>query len=162
MLHMERICIYPGSFDPVTVGHMDIIRRCTALFDRVIVAVLHNPAKKGCFPVETRLEMLRRACSALPRVEVRAFTGLLVDAVRETGAAAVVRGLRSPADYESEKTMAHINAELLPGMETVFLLTRPEQAHISSSAVRELASFGGRFEEYVPACNAEIIRQQFQ
>lgn len=159
---MERICIYPGSFDPLTVGHVDIIRRCTALFDRVIVAVLHNPAKTGCFPVEERLEMIRRACDDLPQVETLAFHGLLVDAVRQTGAHAVVRGLRSPADYESEKTMAHINAELLPGLETVFLLTKPQQAHISSSAVRELASFGGDWSAYVPACNAENIRRRFE
>ena len=159
---MERICIYPGSFDPATIGHVDIIRRAAALFDRVVVAVLHNPAKKGCFTVEERLAMLEAACEGIPGVEVRAFSGLLVDAVKATGAHAVVRGLRNTADFESEKTMAHINAELLPGMETVFLLTRPEQGHISSSAVRELALFHGRFEDYVPQSSIETIRRRFE
>lgn len=158
---MERLCIYPGSFDPVTVGHVDIIRRASRLFDRVIVAVLHNPAKTGCFPVEQRLEQIRRACADMDGVDVMAWPGLLADCVRETGACAVVRGLRSAADYQAEETMAQINARLLPGLETVFLIARPEHACLSSSAVRELAAFGGDFSAFVPACNVEDILARF-
>lgn len=153
---MERICIYPGSFDPITVGHMDIIRRACGLFDRVIVAVLHNPAKRGCFPPETRLALIRQACAPLEQVTVDTFDGLLADYVRRVGAQAVVRGLRGVGDFESELQMAQVNSQLLPGMETLFMMTRPEHAHISSSVVREVASFGGDISPYVPA---EILPQ---
>lgn len=158
---MERTCICPGSYDPITLGHVDVIRRAAQLFDRVIVAVLHNPAKQGCFGVEERLAMIRSACADIPQVQAAAFAGLTVDAVRQTGACAVVRGLRSISDYESEKTMAQLNAELLPGAETVFLMTKPEHGHVSSSAVREIAAFGGDFSAYVPACNVAAIKARF-
>ena len=158
---MERTCIYSGSFDPVTLGHVDIIRRASRMFDRVIVAVLRNPAKKGCFDTEERLEMIRLACADMPRVEAMAFEGMLVDAVEATGAVAVIRGLRSVADFESEKAMAQFNTELRPGTETVFLMTRPDQAHVSSSTVRELAGYGVDVSAYVPACNVEMIRNKF-
>lgn len=158
---MERVCIYPGSFDPLTLGHEDLIRRACRLFDRVIVAVLHNPAKAGCFTVEERLDMIRAACAGLPQVEARAFGGMLVEAVETTGAVAVIRGLRTMADYETEKAMAQFNAELRPGTETVFLLTRPEHGHVSSSTVRELASYGAPLDRYVPACNVDRIQKRF-
>lgn len=147
---MERICIYPGSFDPITIGHMDIIRRAAVLFDKVIVAVLHNPAKKGAFPIEERLNMIRKACATIPNVEVDTFGGLLADYVKQTRAQAVVRGLRGISDFESECQMAQVNLQVLPGMETLFMMTRPEHAHISSSVVRELASFGGDVQAYIP------------
>ncbi|MGN0761987.1 MAG: pantetheine-phosphate adenylyltransferase, partial [Aristaeellaceae bacterium] len=102
---MERICVYPGSFDPITIGHMDVIRRACALFDRVIVAVLHNPAKRGCFPVEERMGLIAKACGELPQVTVDSFDGLLADYMRRTGAACVVRGLRAVSDFETEQTM---------------------------------------------------------
>ena len=158
---MERICVYPGSFDPVTVGHVDVIRRAGRLFDRVVVAVLHNPAKAGCFPVAQRLDMLRRACAGMEGVSVASFDGLLVDFVRQAGACAVVRGIRAIGDYEAEKTMADINARLMPEMETVFLTTRPELACVSSSAVRELAAFGGGFAFMVPEGCAERVARRF-
>lgn len=147
---MQRICIYPGSFDPITIGHMDIIRRAAVLFDKVIVAVLHNPAKKGAFPIEERLNMIRKACASIPNVEVDTFGGLLADYVKQTRAQAVVRGLRGISDFESECQMAQVNQQVLPGMETLFMMTRPEHAHISSSVVRELASFGGDVQAYIP------------
>lgn len=153
---MERICIYPGSFDPITVGHMDIIRRAGSIFDRVIVAVLHNPAKRGCFPLEDRLALIRTACAGLANVTVDAFDGLLVDYVRKTGAQVVVRGLRAVSDFESEFQMAQVNHQVLPGMETLFMMTLPEHAYISSSIVRELAAFGGDIGPFVPA---EILPQ---
>lgn len=147
---MQRICIYPGSFDPITIGHMDIIRRAAVLFDKVIVAVLHNPAKKGAFPIEERLSMIRKACASISNVEVDTFSGLLADYVKQTRAQAVVRGLRGISDFESECQMAQVNQQVLPGMETLFMMTRPEHAHISSSVVRELASFGGDVQAYIP------------
>ena len=147
---MQRICIYPGSFDPITIGHMDIIRRAAVLFDKVIVAVLHNPAKKGAFPIEERLNMIRKACATIPNVEVDTFGGLLADYVKQTRAQAVVSGLRGISDFESECQMAQVNQQVLPGMETLFMMTRPEHAHISSSVVRELASFGGDVQAYIP------------
>lgn len=158
---MERICICPGSFDPITVGHVDVIRRAAALFDRVIVAVLHNPAKSGAFAVEERLEMIRRACSDLPQVSAEAYPGLLAEFVRLRGACSVVRGLRSAAEFDSESTMAHINGLLNTDMETLFLASRPEHAHISSSVVRELAMFGGDFSSMVPECNHKEILAHF-
>ena len=158
---MERVCIYPGSFDPVTVGHMDVIHRARRLFDRVVVAVLHNPAKAGCFPVEERLDMLRCACGGLDGVSVAAFDGLLVDFARQQHACAVVRGVRALSDFEAESTMAEINARLMPELETVLLPTRPELACVSSSAVRELAAFGGNFAPMVPQACAEQIARHF-
>ena len=154
----ERIAVYPGSFDPATVGHEDMIRRAAAQFDRLIVAVLHNPAKRGFFPVEERVRMLEKITADLPNVTVDRWDGLLVDFVKKTGATAVVRGLRQVSDFETEMTMAQANSRLLPGMETVFLMTRPEQGCISSSVVREIASFGGDVSQFVPARVAEDIR----
>ena len=154
----ERVAVYPGSFDPATVGHEDMIRRAAALFDRLIVAVLHNPAKRGFFPVEERVRMLEKVAADLPNVTVEHWDGLLVDFMRRKGACAVVRGLRQVSDFETEMTMAQVNSRLLPGMETVFLMTRPEQGCISSSVVREVASFGGDVSQFVPACIAEDVR----
>lgn len=154
---MEKICVYPGSFDPITIGHMDVIRRACQLFDRVIVAVLHNPAKRGCFTVEERLELIRKACADLPQVTVDSWDGMLVDYMRKTGASCSVRGLRAVSDFEVEQTMAQVNSQLLPGMETVFLMTKPEHSCISSSVVREVAMFGGNADAYLPeAIRAEV------
>ena len=153
----ERVAIYPGSFDPATVGHEDMIRRAAKLFDRLIVAVLNNPAKRGAFPVEERLRMLEKITASLDNVTVARWDGLLVDFVKQEGASAVVRGLRQVSDFETELTMAQANSRLLPGMETVFLMTRPEEGCISSSVVREIASFGGDVGPFVPECIAEDV-----
>ena len=117
---MERICVYPGSFDPVTLGHEDVIRRAAKLFDRLIVAVMHNPQKTGCFPVQERMALLEKLTRDLPNVTIDCWDGLLVDYVRTHQASVVVRGLRAVSDFESELTMAQINSHLLPGMETIF------------------------------------------
>lgn len=159
---MERICVYPGSFDPVTVGHEDIIRRAAALFDRVIVTVMHNPQKKGCFAVIERVALLQKALAGIPGVSVDAWDGLLVDYVRKTGAAAVVRGLRAVSDFENELVMSQVNAQLLPGMETVFLMTKPEHSCVSSSVVREAASFGADISDFVPSAIAADIQAHFR
>ena len=146
----ETCCLYPGSFDPVTLGHMDVIRRAARIFDRVVVGVLHNPDKKGCFPVEKRVEMLKKACAELPGVQVISYAGLLADLTREMNIPVVVRGVRGVADLENETMMARINRQLNPGLETLFLPASPETGEISASMVRQLASFGADLSPYVP------------
>ena len=158
---MERICVYPGSFAPVTLGHEDVIRRAAKLFDRLIVAVMHNPQKTGCFSVQERMALLEKLTRDLPNVTIDCWDGLLVDYVRTHQASVVVRGLRAVSDFESELTMAQINSHLLPGMETIFLMTRPEHSCISSSAVREAAAFGADIRDFVPACIAEDVTTHF-
>lgn len=158
---MARVCVFAGSFDPVTVGHEDIIRRAASLCDRLIVTVMHNPAKACCFSVEDRVAMLAKVTEEIPHVEVDAWDGLLVDYVRKCGADFVVRGVRGMADMESESTLAQINARLLPGLETVLLLTRPELSCISSSAVRDAAHFGADYSSFVPACILADVQAHF-
>lgn len=157
-----RTAVYPGSFDPITVGHLDVIERAAALFDRVIVAVMHNPAKRGCFPVEERMRLIRQATAHLPGVTVDAWSGLTAEYARKTGAACLVRGLRGVTDMESEMTLAQVNARLLPGLETVFLMTKPEHGCVSSSVVREAASFGADVSGYVPASIAQDVAEHFR
>lgn len=152
-----KVCVYPGSFDPVTNGHLDLIERSAALFDEVIVTVLHNPAKQGKFPVEKRLELLKKACAHLSNVSFDAFDGLLVEYMRKRNARIVLRGLRDGADFESELRMAQLNRRLFPQVETLFMATAPENACISSSAVREIALFGGDITPFVPSGIAQEV-----
>lgn len=158
---MERICVYAGSFDPVTVGHEDIIRRAAALCDHLYVAVMYNVNKQGCFPVAQRLDMLRRVTGDMPGVTVDAWDGLMVDYARRVGAGFVIRGIRGVSDLENETNLAQINARLMPELETVFLVTKPEMACVSSSAVREAALFGADFSSFVPACIHEDVKAHF-
>lgn len=158
---MQRICVYAGSFDPVTVGHEDIIRRAARLCDRLLVTVMYNPNKQGAFTVAQRLEMLSRVTKDLPNVEVDAWDGLMVDYVRKMGAGFVVRGIRGVRDLESERDLAEINARLLPELETVFLMAKPEHGCVSSSAVREAALFGADYSSFVPACVLADIQAHF-
>ncbi|MBR4359330.1 MAG: pantetheine-phosphate adenylyltransferase [Clostridia bacterium] len=144
-------CLYPGSFDPVTLGHMDMIRRAARIFDTVVVGVLHNPDKQGCFPVEKRVDMLKKACRGLKHVEIIAYDGLLARFTREQDIRVVVRGVRGGADLESETAMARINGQLHPGLETVLLPAAPDKEQISASMVRQLAAFGADISPYVPA-----------
>ena len=143
-------CLYPGSFDPVTLGHVDVIRRAAAIFGRVVVGVLHNPEKKGCFPVEKRLDMLRKACQDIEGVEFLAFDGLLADLTRKMDIRVVVRGVRGMQDLESETAMARINHQLNPQLETIFLPAASGREEISASMVRQLAAFGADLSAYVP------------
>ena len=147
----KHCCLYPGSFDPVTLGHLDIIRRAASIFDTVVVGVLHNPDKQGRFSVEDRMDMLKRACEGIPNVEIIAWPGLLAQLTRESGLRVVVRGVRGIADLDSETTMAHINGQLDPGLETVFLPASPGRADVSASMVRQLAQFGADISNYVPS-----------
>ena len=158
---MERICVYAGSFDPVTVGHADVIRRAAKLCDKLYVTVMYNPAKQGCFPVPERLEMLSRVTADLPNVEVDAWDGLMVDYVRKMGANFVVRGIRGVADLESESNLAQVNSRLMPGLETIFLMTKPELGCVSSSVVREAALFGADYSSFVPACVLADVKAHF-
>ena len=151
------ICVYPGSFDPITVGHLDLIERAAALFDQVVVAVLHNPAKSGCFTVEERVEMIQKACGHLSNVTFDHFDGLLVDYMHARGAKVVLRGVRGSKDFDSEMVMAQLNHQMAPDVETLFMATSPEYAHISSSAVREIAAFGGDFSPFVPQTIVEDV-----
>lgn len=140
---MTRLAIYPGSFDPPTRGHEDLIRRSLSLCDRLLVAVATNVTKQPLFSVEERIGLLRTVIGGEPRVEVRAFDGLLVDFARATGATMVVRGLRAVADFDFEFQMALMNRTLEPTLETVFMVPPPDLTFLSSSLVREVSRFGG-------------------
>jgi pantetheine-phosphate adenylyltransferase len=144
------IAIYPGSFDPITLGHLDIIERGCALFDQVIVAVLRNPSKTPLFTVEQRLAQIQTATQHLPQATVDSFDGLTVDYARKTGASCLLRGLRVLSDFEKELQMAHTNKTLAADLETVFLATAVEHAFLSSSVVKEIARFGGAVTHLVP------------
>jgi pantetheine-phosphate adenylyltransferase len=144
------IAIYPGSFDPITLGHLDIIERGCALFDKVIVAVLRNPSKTPLFSVEQRLAQIQTATQHLPQATVDSFDGLTVDYARKTGASCLLRGLRVLSDFEKELQMAHTNKTLAADLETVFLATAVEHAFLSSSVVKEIARFGGSVTHLVP------------
>ncbi|MBS4784790.1 MAG: pantetheine-phosphate adenylyltransferase [Clostridiales bacterium] len=146
----ERIAVVPGSFDPVTLGHIDIIRRAAALFDRVIVLVVINPVKNTSFTPEERVELIRKSTADIPGVEVDLYKGLLVDYVRSRGAVAIVKGLRAMSDFEYEFQMALINKKMLPYAETVFLTTGQNNLYLSSSLVKNVAMFGGDISGLVP------------
>jgi pantetheine-phosphate adenylyltransferase len=145
-----RRCVCPGSYDPVTMGHVDVVERATALFDEVVVAVLHNPDKQGTFPVPERLELLEASVGGRPGVSVVEFGGrLLVDVCREVSASAVVKGLRSGTDFAYELPMALMNRHLT-GIETVFVPGDPRYGHVSSSLVKQVSAYGGDVSGLVP------------
>jgi pantetheine-phosphate adenylyltransferase len=153
--------LYPGSFDPLTLGHLDLIERSSALFDGVVVAVLQNPSKQPSFPLEQRLEQIRSATSNLPRVEVSSFDGLTVSFARQCGAAVILRGLRAMSDFEFELQIAHTNRSLAPEVETLFLATAAHHSFLSSSVVKEVARFGGDVRHMVPGGVAEDLARLF-
>jgi pantetheine-phosphate adenylyltransferase len=158
---MTRIALFPGSFDPPTKGHEDLIRRSLALADRVLVAVAANSAKQPLFTVEERLGMLRAAIGAEPRISVQTFEGLLADFAKRAGAAVVVRGLRAVSDFEYEFQMALMNRQLHPSLETVFLVPAVDLTYLSSSLVREVARYGGDVSGLVPPVVAEALARRF-
>ena len=155
-----RIAICPGSFDPVTLGHLDIIRRAAAMFDRVIVLVMTNASKKPMFSLEERVSLLQRATADTENVEIDSDAGLLVDYARKKGACAVVKGLRALSDFEYEFQMALTNRKLNPQVETVFLTATAVHMYLSSSLVKQVATLGGDFTAFVPACIVEDINQK--
>lgn len=160
MAASPRIAVFPGSFDPLTNGHLDLIERATHLFDKVIVGVLRNTGKQPLFTLEDRLAILREVFGGNPRIEVDAFAGLLADYLRARGASVVVRGIRSAADLDYERQMALTNRHMNADMDTVLLLPSAEFGHVSSSLVREIAALGGSVRGLVPpAVEAWIARR---
>jgi len=155
-----RIAVYPGSFDPVTNGHMDVITRSSKIFDKVIVAVVKNRSKTPLFTVEERVKLLEKAVKGLPNVEVDHFEGLLVDFIRKKNAQVIVKGLRAISDFEYEFQMALMNRKLAPEVETVFMMTNHRYSYLSSSIVKEVGSLGGCIKDLVPeAVLSDIIKK---
>lgn len=155
---MKR-AVFPGSFDPVTVGHMDLIERAAGMFEEVVIGVLRNTAKQPLCTVEERVALLKTLVADLSGVSVVAFDGMLVDFVRETNACAVIRGLRTAADFEFELPLAQTNRYLEPEADTVFLATAPEHSYISSSGVKEILQFGGEITGLVPREVEEFLQK---
>jgi pantetheine-phosphate adenylyltransferase len=157
---MKR-AIYPGSFDPVTFGHLDVIKRALKLFDEVVVAVAFNEQKQGLFTVDERVALLERATREMGNVRVAQFSGLLVNFAREQQAVALIRGLRAISDFEFEFQMALMNRKLEKSIETLFLMPKEEYTYLSSRIVKEIAALGGNIESFVDSAVAEALRQKF-
>ena len=148
---MSKTAVFPGSFDPITKGHESVILRALPLFDKLIIAVGHNSLKKGYFDIEKRMNWIREVFRNQEKIEVKSYSGLTIDFCKAEKAEFILRGLRSGGDFEFEKSIAHMNRDMQSKVETVFLLTLPEYAHVSSSIVREIVSNGGDASIFVPA-----------
>ncbi len=153
---MSRLAIYPGTFDPVTNGHLDILRRGLVAFDRIVVALAENVRKQPLFTVEERKAMIMSAMGDDPRIEVDAFSGLIVEYAQKRGAKIILRGLRAVADFEYEFQFSHMNRRLAPEIHTLFLMTSEESSYVSSSLIKEVAQFGGDVTAFVP----ELVRRR--
>jgi pantetheine-phosphate adenylyltransferase len=162
MAPINRIALCPGTFDPVTFGHMDVINRASGMFDEVLVAVVNLPWRKGAtlFSAEERVAFLRNATSALPNISVDTFSTLLVDFARERGATAIVKGLRAISDFEYELEMNQLNRRQAPEIESVYLMASPKYSFISSSGVKELATFGGEIDDLVTEEVARALKER--
>ena len=155
---MSRVAVFPGSFDPMTMAHLDVARRAASLFDRLIIGVLHNPKKAPLFSVEERVAMIRTAVAEFgEHVEVSSFDGLTVEFAERNGAGFIVRGLRAVSDFEAELQMAHTNRRLERSVDTVFLMTALEFGYLSSTLAKEVAQFGGDVSGMVPGPVAEAL-----
>lgn len=152
--------LYPGSFDPVTFGHLDVLQRASLLFDEVLVAVAHNESKSALFSTEQRVGLLRESTQSLPNVRITSFQGLLVDFARQQGARAILRGLRAISDFEYEFQMALMNRSLEPKLETLFLMPSEEYTYVSSRLVKEVSKLGGNVSRFVPECVAQALQTQ--
>ena len=160
------LAVYPGSFDPVTYGHIDVLRRAAEVFDRLVVAVLENPRKVPLLPSSERIELIRRSIASeapalVDRVDIEAFAGLTVDFCRARGARFIVRGLRAISDFETEMLFAHNNRKLAPEIDSVFFMTALEYGYVSSSLAREIAQFGGDVTAMLPPPAVEALRRIF-
>ena len=156
----ERVALCPGTYDPVTVGHLDIIRRAATVFDRVVVGVVRAPRhKETMFPLEERIAFIEQSLDGLPGIEVAGFSNLVVEFARERGARSIVKGLRAVSDFEWEFQMNHLNRGLAPEIETIYLMSSPQYSFLSSRGVREIASFGGPVAEYVPEQVARRLQE---
>lgn len=158
---MPKVALYAGSFDPITNGHADLIRRSLGFVDRLVVGVAVNVSKQPLFTAEERMALIRAAVDDDPRVEVRAFSGLVVDFAKQIGVTVVLRGLRAVADFEYEYQMALMNRHLSPGLETMFMVPSVEVSYVSSSLVREVARFGGDIDALVHPSVARALRAKF-
>lgn len=158
MMITKAVC--SGSFDPVTNGHIDIFERASKMFDELMVVVFRNVRKQSFFPVEKRIELIREATKHIPNIKVMAFSGLIVDFMHENGVTVNVRGLRSVTDFEYEMEQAQMLKHLAPELETAFILTGQEYYFVSSSGVRELASFGGKVDGLVPECVLKALEER--
>jgi pantetheine-phosphate adenylyltransferase len=156
-----RRAIYPGSFDPVTNGHLDVIGRALKLFDEVVVAVAHNDEKQPLFSLEERLNLLHETAGKIHNVRIAEFNGLLVEFARAKGAGAVIRGLRAISDFEFEFQMALMNRKLEAAVETIFLMPKEEYTYLSSRIVKEIARLGGDVSSFVPTCVAKALSMKF-
>ena len=157
---MSLLAVYPGTFDPITNGHADIMRRSMKIFDRVIVAIAENVRKEPLFTLSERRHMITEALGADPRLEIDVFQGLLVDYVKKRQAGVVIRGLRALADFEYEFQLAHMNRHLAPEVETLFLMTSEESFYVSSSLVKEVALMGGDVSRMVPTAVVSALREK--
>lgn len=162
MSRAPMVAVYPGTFDPITNGHVDIIRRAVPLCDKVVVAVADNVRKAPLFSVEERVRMVRETLGEDPRIQVDSFSGLLVNYVRGLGARAIIRGLRAIADFEYEFQFAHMNRHLAPELETIFLMTSEESFYVSSSLVKEVASMGGDITRIAPPAVVAALSMKLQ
>jgi len=156
-----RRAIYPGSFDPITNGHLDVIQRAAKLFDEVVVAVAFNEQKRSLFPVDERVALIRETAGGIPNVRVARFDGLLVEFARTQSASAVVRGLRAVSDFEFEFQMALMNRKLEPEIETIFMMPAEKYTYLSSRIVKEIGRLGGNVDSFVPESVAAALRQKF-
>ncbi|WP_414813329.1 MULTISPECIES: pantetheine-phosphate adenylyltransferase [unclassified Paenibacillus] len=159
--HGITVAVYPGSFDPVTYGHLDIIHRAAKVFDKLIVAVLNNTSKNALFTLEERMELLRKVTADLPNVEIDGFRDLMVNYMKARNVRLIVRGLRAVSDFEYELQMASTNHKLNPDVETFFMTSKPQFSYLSSSIVKEIAKFHGPVEDLVPAEVEEELRKKF-
>lgn len=159
---MKKLAIYPGTFDPITFGHLDVIQRASELFDVVIVAVLENASKKPLFTKEERVEMIKNSIQGMTNVEVDVFDGLLVEYARQKGAIAIIRGLRAVSDFEYEFQMALMNRKISNGITTVFLMPHEKYTYLNSSIVRELARLKANVSDFVPPFVAEKLKEKFK
>lgn len=158
---MKRIAVYPGTFDPMTNGHLDIIRRAAAVFDEVIVTVSINRSKKTLFDQDERYRLAREACSGFENVSVSSFSGLLIDFVREQGAQIIIRGLRAVTDFEYEYSMALMNLHLSPDVETLFMSASEGNSFVSSSMVKEVFMLGGDVSDKIPPCVLKALQKAY-
>lgn len=159
---LEHIAVYPGSFDPVTNGHLDIIQRAAKHFDHVIVAVLNNSNKKPLFTVEERKQLLAEVTKDMPNVEIDSFQDLLVNYMSHKKASIIVRGLRAVSDFEYELQLASTNSKLNDQIETFFMMTNPQYSYLSSSIVKEIAQYNGCVADLVPKCVEEALREKYR
>ena len=156
------ISIYPGSFDPVTLGHIDIIKRAAKMTDLLIVGVLKNSSKKGLFTIEERVDMLKEVTKDIPNVEIKSFDGLLVDFAKDTNANTIVRGLRAITDFDYELQMAQTNRALYEGADTIFIPTSIEYSFLSSTTVREIASLNGEISKFVAPYVEQKLKEKYE